>query len=236
MTNDDLKRFYPVNGNQDKPESFVRYDKDGNIPGGSSSGAQIEKLDLVVGDPEVIYDTTDGITITSQGQITQGDSTYNVDVEQNIPIIAGEGITIDASEDGKSIVVKKDKLYQHNIKIRGNGRSHVGYCALGIMLTLSTDTPITSANNLASVLQNLNAKTVNSSIVCTGAMNYRTSGDTSNSFTYVTGLYTTNLSIKAVGMREDKLTDTMSVVTDDGNASLLNDNYNLTILDSIIPL
>lgn len=118
MTNDDLKRFYPVNGNQDKPESFVRYDKDGNIPGGGSGGAQIEKLDLVVGDPEVIYDTTDGITITSQGQITQGGTTYNVDVEQNIPIIAGEGITIDASEDGKAIVVKKDKLYQHTIRFQ----------------------------------------------------------------------------------------------------------------------
>lgn len=117
MTNDDLKRFYPVNDNQDKPESFVRYDKDGNIPGGGSGGSQIEKLDLVVGDPEVIYDTEDGITITSQGQITQDNTTYNVDVEQHIPVIAGEGIAIDASEDGKSIVIKKDKLYQHNILI-----------------------------------------------------------------------------------------------------------------------
>ena len=30
MTNDDLKRFYPVNGNQDRPNGFARYDEEHN--------------------------------------------------------------------------------------------------------------------------------------------------------------------------------------------------------------
>ena len=30
MTNDDLKQFYPVNGNQDRPNEFARYDEERN--------------------------------------------------------------------------------------------------------------------------------------------------------------------------------------------------------------
>lgn len=35
MTNDDLKRFYESNINSDKPYGFVRYDGNGELPGGS---------------------------------------------------------------------------------------------------------------------------------------------------------------------------------------------------------
>lgn len=33
MTNDDLKRFYPINEASNKKEDFVRYDGEGKIPG-----------------------------------------------------------------------------------------------------------------------------------------------------------------------------------------------------------
>ena len=38
MKNGDLKRFYPVNPNEDTRNSFVRYDENGDLPGGGGSG------------------------------------------------------------------------------------------------------------------------------------------------------------------------------------------------------
>lgn len=115
MTNDDLKRFYPVNGNQDRPNGFARYDENGNLPGGGGNGVgvdTVEKLNLSIGESTVLYDTTDGITITGQAQIEAGGRQYNIDVEQSIPIKAGKGIIIDADEDGKFIEIKTSQILQ----------------------------------------------------------------------------------------------------------------------------
>lgn len=38
MTNEDLKRFYETYQNESKPEGFVRYDENGEIPGGGGGG------------------------------------------------------------------------------------------------------------------------------------------------------------------------------------------------------
>ena len=63
----------------------------------------ITDVNLTVGEPSVTYDTEDGITIVSQGSfVTEGD-TYTPTVEQNIPLIAGNGMTMDATEDGKHV-------------------------------------------------------------------------------------------------------------------------------------
>ena len=78
--------------------------------------ANITDLNLVVGEPSVIYDTEDGITITSQGEIiAEGGVISTPTVEQNIPIIAGNGLTMDATEDGKHVDVHLSAETQSNI-------------------------------------------------------------------------------------------------------------------------
>lgn len=63
-------------------------------------------INLVVGEPlSVIYDTEDGITITSQGGIEADGQTFTPTVENNVPLIAGNGLTMDATEDGKHVDV-----------------------------------------------------------------------------------------------------------------------------------
>lgn len=63
-------------------------------------------INLVVGEPlSVTYDTEDGITITSQGGIEADGQTFTPTVENNVPLIAGNGLTMDATEDGKHVDV-----------------------------------------------------------------------------------------------------------------------------------
>ena len=83
----------------DKGEKGDKGDK-----GDAGSGfANITDINLVVGEPNVIYDTEDGITITSQGELVTEDAQYTPTVEQNIPLIAGNGLTMDATEDGQHV-------------------------------------------------------------------------------------------------------------------------------------
>ena len=78
------------------------------IAGPAGKGIGVDKItaiDLAVGDAAVTYDGTDGATIIKQGEVTAGGTTYKVDVEDEIPIIPGNNVTIGASPDGKHIVI-----------------------------------------------------------------------------------------------------------------------------------
>lgn len=114
MTNDDLKRFFPQNGTPEKKEDFVRYTKDGLIPGLNAEGAEsgIAELTSVtdIGDAVVTYDTTDGMTINTVERYTYGEdgTTKDVNTEREIPIKPGVGINIDATEDGTAIEISAD--------------------------------------------------------------------------------------------------------------------------------
>ena len=91
--------------------------------GGISQGAKGEKGDPGIGintlqnvqfpygEATVTYDTTDGITVNANAAYTYKTSstdtqTLTVIMQMSIPIIAGDGITIDASEDGKKMIIK----------------------------------------------------------------------------------------------------------------------------------
>ena len=91
--------------------------------GGISQGAKGEKGDPGIGintlqnvqfpygEATVTYDTTDGITVNANAAYTYKTSstdtqTITVIMQMSIPIIAGDGITIDASEDGKKMIIK----------------------------------------------------------------------------------------------------------------------------------
>ena len=78
------------------------------IAGPEGKGIGVDKItaiDLAVGEAAVTYDGTDGATLIKQGEVTAGGTTYKVDVEDEIPIIPGNNVTIDASPDGKHIVI-----------------------------------------------------------------------------------------------------------------------------------
>ena len=78
------------------------------IAGPAGKGVGVDKItaiDLAVGEAAVTYDGTNGATIVKQGEVTAGGTTYKVDVEDKIPIIPGNNVTIAASSDGKHIVI-----------------------------------------------------------------------------------------------------------------------------------
>jgi len=59
---------------------------------------------------KVSYDTTDGITLETQETWTFDDGqSVQVSAEREIPIKAGEGASIDVSEDGSFIIIKLDE-------------------------------------------------------------------------------------------------------------------------------
>ena len=65
------------------------------------------------GTPVVTYDTQNGITINSTDQYTYGtdNKTFDVSTEGKIPIIAGDGISINKAADSEKIVIKNNKPY-----------------------------------------------------------------------------------------------------------------------------
>lgn len=73
--------------------------------GGGS--ADIVSFDFPHGQETVTYDTTDGITMTGQARLTDSNGeTNDIAATVSIPIKAGDGVSIDATADGKAVEVK----------------------------------------------------------------------------------------------------------------------------------
>ena len=66
----------------------------------------ITDIDFPHGEAAVTYDTTNGMGITANVQITNQDgSSYTANGDVHVPIFPGDNITIDAKSDGKGIVI-----------------------------------------------------------------------------------------------------------------------------------
>lgn len=93
---------------------LVRWDVDlmGFVDAGiavNSLSKKIKSLDLSYGAQVVTYDTTDGMNIKSQTRITYTDNTTDdVNDEIEIPIVAGNGLSMDAITDNSKAVFKID--------------------------------------------------------------------------------------------------------------------------------
>lgn len=75
----------------------------------NSLSKKIKSLDLSYGAQVVTYDTTDGLNIRSQARITYvDDTTDDVNDEIEIPIVAGDGLSMDAITDNSKAVFKID--------------------------------------------------------------------------------------------------------------------------------
>lgn len=66
-------------------------------------------LDLTYGDTTVTYNTTDGMTINGQARFTyNGGTTKDVTMDIEIPIVAGDGVTVDKVDGQEKVEVKLD--------------------------------------------------------------------------------------------------------------------------------
>ena len=66
----------------------------------------LTKLDIVTGTPVVTYDSTSGAQIVADGKAYAGTQTFDFEVEMNLPIVPGENITIDATENADALQIK----------------------------------------------------------------------------------------------------------------------------------
>lgn len=68
---------------------------------------EITDIDLTLGDETVLYDTTNGIQLSATGKITRKDGTSEQpQVDLDIPVVPGNGITIEKAANKEQIVVK----------------------------------------------------------------------------------------------------------------------------------
>ena len=68
----------------------------------------VTSLDMNVSQETVTYDTTNGITVNSNGKFVYGDQETTFQTEYNLPLIAGEGISINADQTANKVTVKID--------------------------------------------------------------------------------------------------------------------------------
>ena len=80
-----------------------------NGGGGSTpTGPTVDKitaLDLATGEAALTYDANNGATIVKQGRISADGSTYDVAVEDKLPIVPGDNVTIGTTTDGKHLKI-----------------------------------------------------------------------------------------------------------------------------------
>lgn len=68
----------------------------------------VTSLDMNVSQETVTYDTTNGITVNSNGKFVYGNQETTFQTEYNLPLIAGEGISINADQTANKVTVKID--------------------------------------------------------------------------------------------------------------------------------
>ena len=87
-------------------------------------------LDLTYGNTTVTYNTTDGMSINGQARFTyDGGTTKDVTMDIEVPIVAGEGITIDKQSAGEKVEVKLDTTFTDDkyVPIHNTGSSNTLY-------------------------------------------------------------------------------------------------------------
>lgn len=72
----------------------------------------LEQMNLLNGDKTVTYNTADGMTINGQARFTyDGGTTKDVTMDIDLPIVDGEGITIDKVNGQEKVEVKLDTAF-----------------------------------------------------------------------------------------------------------------------------
>lgn len=96
-------------------DEFYTVSTTGSVGGGIDA---ITSLNMQYGDEVTTFDTSDGITVSSNGAIeyTEGEETktQTFTTEMNIPIIPGDGVTMDVDSENKKVVVQGLKKFTNS--------------------------------------------------------------------------------------------------------------------------
>lgn len=111
--NEGVKHIWVIQGPDSGPFTWVDMGTAGvgikGDPGAPGMGIDtLTDANLTLGDTTVIYDTTDGIQMTSTGRFTYTGGQKDATIDLDVPIIAGDGISIDKAADSEKIVIKSN--------------------------------------------------------------------------------------------------------------------------------
>ncbi len=107
--------------------------------------SNVQSLEFPYGDPVVTYDTTDGLHIHADLRVVVNGVTNDIPLDLEIPQIADEGLTQDATADGKKAVIKTDETV-----VRTNKENQIinGNVTIGGNVTVNGTVTSVSAQNL----------------------------------------------------------------------------------------
>lgn len=107
--------------------------------------SNVQSLEFPYGDPVVTYDTTDGLHVHADLRVVVNGVTNDIPLDLEIPQIADDGLTEDATADGKKAVIKADETV-----VRTNKTNQIinGNVTIGGNVTVNGTVTSVSAQNL----------------------------------------------------------------------------------------
>ena len=122
--NEGTKHIWVIEGAKDVgPFMWIDLGVAGVIGPQGPAGKGIDTLtdvNLTLGNTTVAYNATDGMQITSTGRFTYTDGQKDATVDLDIPIKAGNGISINKSASGEFVEVKTKLIAGNNITLMSN--------------------------------------------------------------------------------------------------------------------
>lgn len=107
--------------------------------------SNVQSLEFPYGDPVVTYDTTDGLHVHADLRVVVNGITNDIPLDLEIPQVADDGLTQDATADGKKAVIKADETV-----VRTNKENQIinGNVTIGGNVTVNGTVTSVSAQNL----------------------------------------------------------------------------------------
>lgn len=107
--------------------------------------SNVQSLEFPYGDPVVTYDTTDGLHVHADLRVVVNGVTNDIPLDLEIPQVADDGLTQDATADGKKAVIKADETV-----VRTNKENQIinGNVTIGGNVTVNGTVTSVSAQNL----------------------------------------------------------------------------------------
>lgn len=105
----------------------------------------ITNLEFPYGDAVVTYDKTDGLHIHGDCRVTLNGTNYDIPMDVEIPQVADDGLTQDATVDGKKAVIKTDETV---VRTNRENQTINGNVTIGGNFTVNGTVTSVSAQNL----------------------------------------------------------------------------------------
>lgn len=199
----------------------------------------ISDININYGEESVLYNTTDGITVTSNGQIKYKDNTvHQITTEYNLPIIAGDNITIDANATNNKVIIsvkgnieaKVDKKVTYKLDEASTDictqeviNTNTG---LGLSSSLGEGKPSSSIGVTPTALVNLlYGKGDTSEIVQCGAAYAKNTGSNYRIDVHTTDTSTSRASTSTLLIDKEGVSISSNVGTGDSKTIYINDVY-----------